>query len=194
MQKSLEEKVIDAFFSPISKMRSTLVLLCDCHTTPQADPVTHTVMIMIASPLQIQLTAVGWQPFKGKELTFPYQKMDAEQKEAIKSLLTDETQRQQWGMYEHAVMYRKTTAPLALPLKTLDVLEALCTTVLKSAAYTDKRIRVAVCNILLQRVQASIPVDKNTLRELNTRLFPPPAKTDGAERDVQDSGEPKSAA
>jgi len=31
---------------------------------------------------------------------------------------------------------------------------------------------VAICNILLQRVQASIPIEKATLRTLNTRLFP----------------------
>ena len=59
-------------------------------------------------------------------------------------------------------------------LKPANVLEAMCTTILKSVAYADRRVRVAVCNILLQRVQVNIKVDKIALRTLNARLFPPP--------------------
>ena len=175
-EESLEEAVFSKFFSSISRMQNTLATLCDCHTTPQTDPVTQTVLIMITCPVQVQLTAVGWQPFKGKELTFPYQKMNQEQKEAIKALLTDEKQHQQWSLYEHAVTYkRKNQTQPTRPscLRALDVLEAMCATILKSTMYTERYMRVAVCNILLQRVQASIPVDKNTINELNSRLFPP---------------------
>jgi hypothetical protein len=53
------------------------------------------------------------------------------------------------------------------------VLEALCASVLASTAYPDKRLRVAICNILLQRVQASIPIERGVQTVLNQRLFPP---------------------
>ena len=57
-------------------------------------------------------------------------------------------------------------------LKPLDVLSALCSLVLSSNAYPDKRLRVAICNILLQRVQARVTLDKHTQAALNQRLFP----------------------
>jgi hypothetical protein len=71
-------------------------------------------------------------------------------------------------VYEHALMQRERGEAL----RPLDVLEALCATVLASAAYPDRRLRVAICNILLQRVQARVTLDKHTQASLNERLFP----------------------
>ena len=188
-----EEAVMNAFFQPMSQMQNTLAILCDCHSNPHhTDPVTHTVLIMITCPIHMQFTAIGWQPFKGKDLTFPYQKMSFDQKETMKKLLAlvnDEKQQQHWRVYEHAITFRPQTPPPShttclIPasgtLKALDVLEALCATILKSVTYTDRRMRVAVCNILLQRVQASIPIEKGTLRTLNQRLFPTQEPPQGA--------------
>lgn len=168
-----EERVIQAFFKDKSSIQHTIAVLCEGHPLHHPDPVTQTLVTMITAQLQIQLTAVGWQPFKGKELTFPYQSMNLEQKEALQTLLKEDTQ--QWNVYEYAIVHRHrpgqgNTAP---NLKSIDVLESLCDMILKSTSYPDRRVRVAVCNILLQRVQASIPLDKNTLRELNSRLFTP---------------------
>lgn len=167
-----EERVIQAFFGDKACIQNTTAILCESHPPTHPDPVTQTLVTMIASPLQIQLTAVGWQPFKGKELTLPYQSMNQEQKEALKTLMKEDEG--QWNAYEYATVYRRRAGQKGVTaLRSLDVLEALCDMILKSAAYPDRRVRVAVCNILLQRVQASIPVDKNTLRDLNSRLFTP---------------------
>jgi len=157
--------VCEAFFEPIATMQTTLAVLCDCQQTPGTDPVTQTVLTMLTCPLQLQLTAIGWQPFKGKELTYPFQRMTPMQRETLKEALTG----MKWSAYEHALVQTRVRRP---PLRPLDVLEALCVTILHSGAYTDRRLRVAVCNILLQRVQANLPVDKGTLRALNARLFP----------------------
>lgn len=180
-----ERAVLDAFFTPTSRMQSTLAILCDSHAVPPTDPVTSTVLTMISCPVHVQLTALGWQPFKGKELTMPFQRMTSEQKEAIKALLTDERRQPQWCMYEHALVFRRKDEadeggaagrePIPTHLCALDVLEAMCSTILHTNTYADKRYRVAVCNILLQRVQAAFPVDKTTLKRLNQNLFPPPA-------------------
>lgn len=163
---------MQAFFEPLDRMQTTLSVLCEAQHSLNADPVTHTVLAMMTAPVHVQLTAVGWQPFKGKELTYPFQMMSLEQKKVITELLTGEQSQQHWNVYEHAITYRQ-KAPLA-PLKATDVLEAMCTTILKSVAYVDRRVRVAVCNILLQRVQVNLKVDKATLRALNAKLFPPP--------------------
>jgi hypothetical protein len=166
-----EQALIQCFLAPGSpQLRNTISVLCENNTSKQQTPdlVTQTVLMMLISPVHIQLTSVGWQPFKGRELTYPFQTMSSDQREAIRGLLDANPER--WNVYEHAMTYRRTAPPVML--NTLDVLEALCTSILDGKAYSDRRMRVIVCNILLQRVQASVPIDKHTQQELNTRLFP----------------------
>lgn len=174
MQDPVHAQLVQAFFQPIETMRATVAILCDCHAVPPPDPVSHTVLSMLSHPLQLQLTAIGWQPFKGKDITIPFQRMTSTQKDVIKGILTDEKRRAQWGVFEHALVLHergRDTAGGSAKLSALDVLEAVCTTILQSKAYPDKRSRVAICNIVLQRVQSNIVVDKGVLRELNQRLF-----------------------
>lgn len=175
MQGELVQSIVmKAFFVPQARMRATIAILCDCHATPPADPVTHTVLTMLACPIQMQLTAIGWQPFKGKDLTMPYHRMTSDQKEVIKAILLDESRRCQWGVFEHALVIHDGRRGESLPqpkLPVIDILEATCSTILQSRAYADRRARVAICNIVLQRVQSNVAVDKGVLRELNERLF-----------------------
>ena len=51
------------------------------------DPITAAVHTMLSCPLQIQLTGAGLQPFKGKELTFPYACMTKDQRDFLFGLL-----------------------------------------------------------------------------------------------------------
>ncbi len=172
---SKHTQVISLFFEGLANMQRTLAVLCESnHKQPGTDTVTQTVLMLLTSPVHLQLTAVGWQPLKGRDLTFPYAQMTLEQRQALKDLV-DEGER--WHVYEHALMHRR-SAP-TVQLKPLDVLEALCASVLTSAAYTDKRLRVAVCNILLQRVQASIPIERSVQAALNAKLFPASANPPG---------------
>jgi len=166
----VHELIINAFFVPQAKMRATIAILCDCHAVPPPDPVTHTVLTMLSCPIQMQLTAIGWQPFKGKELTIPFQRMTNEQRDVIRSVLSDESRQAQWGVFEHALLIRDRVST-ATKLPVLEVLEAVCSSILLSQAYPERRARVAICNIVLQRVQSSVAVDKGVIRELNQRLF-----------------------
>lgn len=159
-----------AFFEPIARMQESLAILCDGQQQQSTDPVTHTILTMLSCPIHLQLTAIGWQPFKGKELTLPYQRMTSEQKDVLRAALPSPQAASCWRVHEHAITYHSQTPPEHL--KAIDVLEALCTTILRSKAYADRRLRVAVCNILLQRIQSSVQIDKSTLRTLNTILFP----------------------
>ena len=153
-----------------SSPASTISIAQYCTT----DPVTQTILMLLSSPVHIQLTVVGWQPLRGRELTFPFHLMTTEQKQALKDLV--EGYPAQWNVYEHAMSYlRPKHIPPPAMLTPLNVLGALCSSILASVTYQDKRLRVAVCNILLQRVQASIPIDKQTQAALNSRLFPPPS-------------------
>lgn len=185
--------MVDAFFGTRPRMQASIAILCDSihsnsnrtnhatkqeqggkpktgHTHASGDPVTQTILLMLSSPVHIQLTVVGWQPLRGRELTFPFHLMTSEQKQALKALIEGEPAK--WMVYEHAMTYRRPATDQAITLDALDVLGALCSSILASTTYKDRRLRVAVCNILLQRVQASIPIDKHTQAALNARLFP----------------------
>ena len=60
----------------------------DTSALPQLDdPITAAVHTMLSCPLQIQLTGAGLQPFKGKELTFPYACMTKDQRDFLFGLL-----------------------------------------------------------------------------------------------------------
>lgn len=177
-------RVIALFFEGLAAMQRTLAVLCESnHRQQGADTVTQTILMLLTSPVHVQLTAVGWQPLKGRDLTFPYTQMTLEQRQALRDLMDGEHERD-WHTYEHALVYRRKAAN-AVHLKPLEVLEALCTSVLASAAYADKRMRVAVCNILLQRVQASVPIERSVQAALNAKLFPPGANTPGTPRNPQ---------
>jgi hypothetical protein len=158
--------VVPAFFGP-EALPTTLAILCQ-QNAEAPDQIASTLICALTCPLQIHLTAVGWQPFRGKALTIPYPSMTARQRQTLLALLQGE---HVLHTYEHALVIRRSAAPVRLA--TLDVLEALCSTVLASPAYPDRRLRIALCNILLQRVQASVPLDKGTQAKLNARLFEP---------------------
>ena len=162
-------QAVKLFFGDTDSMQRSLAVLCESNHKQPADTVTQTVLMLLTSPVHIQLTAVGCQPLKGRELTFPYAQMTLEQRRALKALVDEGSER--WNVYEHAMMYRRNGPPIQL--KPLNVLEALCASVLASPVYPDKRVRVAICNILLQRVQASIPIDRGVQASLNAKLFPP---------------------
>lgn len=164
------KRLINLFFGDCPTMQRTLAVLCESNHKQHTDSVTQTVLMLLNTPVHVQLTAVGWQPLKGKELTFPFMQMDLKQRQALITLLDEGQER--WHVYEHAMVYRNPSCP-AGPLKPLPVLEAMCNAVLASSAYPDKRLRVAICNILLQRVQASMPIERSVQTALNLRLFPP---------------------
>jgi hypothetical protein len=174
-------RITPLFFGDLASMQRTLAVLCESnHSNKQSssDTVTQTVLMLLSSPVHVQLTAVGWQPLKGRELTYPYTQMTLEQRQAFKTLVDEGGE--SWHVYEHALMYRGKNSPPLVHLKTLDVLEALCSSVLASAAYPDKRVRVAICNILLQRVQANIPIERGVQATLNAKLFPVSSATKGS--------------
>jgi len=157
--------VLPVFFDG-ENLPCTLAVLCQ-QNGEGPDPITSALVSALTSPLQIQLTEVGWQPFRGRALTIPYTSMTSQQKGALLDLL--DGGQHTWNAYEHALVIRSNGEPVRL--SALDVLEALCCSVLSSKAYPDRRVRVGLCNILLQRIQASVPIDKGTQAALNERLF-----------------------
>lgn len=186
-------ELVRAFFGDSSRMQRSINVLCENNLKQNTDTVTPTILTMLTCPLQIQLTAIGLQPFKSKDLTYPYNQMTEEQRQVFRNTISGEYNQgnihKHWNVFEHAMVYRRRAGEAPVLLRSLDVLGALCSLVLSSQAYQDKRLRVAVCNILLQRVQASVPLDKHTQSSLNERLFPPSAPVTPEDRPVPHEGD-----
>jgi len=132
------------------------------------DPILHVLLAVVNCPVQIQLTRAGLQMFQGVDLTLPYHRMTQEQRTFLLDIMSLEGG---WAHHENSMLWRRQGTRKTLP--TIDVLEAMCVQVLAAGrTHPDPRARVAVCNILLQRAQASIPLSHAVQAELNARLFP----------------------
>ena len=51
------------------------------------------------------------------------------------------------------------------------MLESFCAHILCTKVLHDLSTRVALCNILLQKMQATVPISKGVQAQLNARLF-----------------------
>jgi len=163
-----ETKLIELFCTG-KALQGCLASFCKDAQNAQ-DPMLHVLLVAINSHVQIQLTPVGLQPFQGGELTLPYYRMNPEQRAFLLDL-TEQGAR--WCVHESSMVWRRKGERLVLP--PVDVLEAVCSQILASGkTHPDPKSRVAICNIVLQRVQASIPLSQALQTELNTRLFGKP--------------------
>ena len=156
-------QIYESFLSEHAIVRTVSVL---CKALDGPDPISTVLANMLASNIHYKLNSVGIQLFQGKELTYPYNMMVHEQKAALRAALEIEDS---WTVYEYAISANKATH--TGKLKPIHVLYPVCKHIIDESLFEDKRHRVAVCNIILQRVQASIPLDKTTQSELNKRLF-----------------------
>jgi hypothetical protein len=160
-----EEKLVSLFFSGASLQRCLAAFCRDC---PASDPILHVLLTAINTPVQIQLTVVGLQPFQGAEFTLSYHKMSPEQRAFLLELTTADGR---WSVHETSMLWRRRGARITLA--PVDVLDAVCAQMLAARkTHPDPRARVAICNILLQRAQASTPLPPALQAELNARLFP----------------------
>jgi hypothetical protein len=163
----IEKEFLLHFFQG-KNLQSTIVSLCkninsgSIHTH---DPISHNISIMLNTPWEIQLVANGLQPFKGKDLLIPYHCMNTEQREFLLHILT---MADQWNKYEYSLIYKHKKHG---KLDTLDILEALCQLIQNSQKFPDERSRLAINNIILQRVHSSVPLSGPIQVALNKRLF-----------------------
>jgi hypothetical protein len=143
------------------------------------DPITSTAIAFLTCPLQLGLTEVGAMLFQGRSsLVYPYNLMSDRQKGFVREALS---RRAEWNLFNEVVVFKRTQHQQGRPgggaagaggltLAPSAVLVALCTKVFESSAHPDPKRRVALCNIILQRVQGYIPIDKPVQRELNEWL------------------------
>lgn len=166
--------MVSVFFSADGLQRM-LTFLCNARLPGNWDPVTSTVVDMLTSRLQFCLTSEGLVPFRGKaDMVFPYHMMSPTQKDFLRAELAV---RSSYCVCNDAVMFH----PLPGAAERLDqvkVLEGACSRILASNVHAEHRVRVGVCNIILQRVQSVVPISRGVQQKLNTVLFGTQAPSD----------------
>jgi hypothetical protein len=165
-QASVPEGLVTHFFARGEQMERSICVLCS--NAHEGDHIVSTLGIMLTRPLQLTLTSVGLQPFQGRELTFPYHMMSQGQRRFLSDLLGILPEAGLWNKFESALVYNVRSYATLDPA---DVLESFCAHILRTKVLHDLRTRVALCNILLQRMQASVPISKGVQAQLNARLF-----------------------
>ena len=149
------------------------------------DPITATAIVFLTCPLQLGLTEVGAMVFQGHaSLVYPYSLMSDRQKQFVRECLS---RRSEWSICNGCVLFRRSKPDCKdQPRRTLQqstVLVALCDRIANSASgrraaadssgqHADQagRGRLALCNIILQRLQGYVTIHKPVQKELNDWL------------------------
>lgn len=132
------------------------------------DPITATVIVFLTSPLQLGLTEVGAMLFQNQSaLVYPFNLMSERQKAYVRQCLE---RRAEWNVYNNAVVFRRKRGDPGKLLSAQTVLTSLCEKLLDSKKNPTTSQRLAICNIILQRVQGYVPIDKGVQRHLNEWL------------------------
>ena len=159
--------MVSTFFDSEGLQRF-ITFLCNARLPGNWDPVTSTMLDLLTGRLQFCLTNNGLVPFKGKStLVYPYHMMTPAQKGFIRDSLG---RRASYCVCNDAVVFHPAPGDLER-LGAVDVLSALCARILASGIHPEHRVRVGVCNIILQRVQGVVPLSRNVQQALNSVLF-----------------------
>jgi hypothetical protein len=161
------DRMVSVFFDAEGLQRM-LTYMCNCRLPGSWDPVTSTVVDMLTLRLQFCLTAEGLAPFRGKaDMVYPYHMMTLPQKAFLRE---EVAARSSYCICNDAVVFHP--APGALErLDQVKVLEGVCSRILASGVHAEHRVRVGVCNIILQRVQGVVPISRGVQQKLNAILF-----------------------
>ena len=165
----MSNSTLSSIFFDHEGLQRILTFLCNARPPGTWDPVTATVLDLLTGKLHFCLTSSGLAPFKGRpSMIYPYHMMTGPQKDFLRSKLSD---RASYCVCNDAVLFHGGPGEVKEKLDPVSVLEALCSRILASNVHSDHKVRVGVCNIILQRVQSVVPISRNVQQQLNTVLF-----------------------
>ena len=132
------------------------------------DPITATAIVFLTCPLHLGLTEVGAMLFQGHaSLVYPFALMSESQKQFLRDCLDH---RGEWNVLNDAVLFRRTRGAAPKTLNQSTVLTALCGQIVRAASDREEKSRLALCNIVLQRLQGYVTIDKPIQKELHNWL------------------------
>lgn len=163
---SMGQRLFDAFFSE-EHMPATIVILSE-NVQQRDDRISYVISLLLTSKIKIQLIANGLLLFQGNDLMIPYQHMLPHHRDCILCMMQEHVQ--SWTFYECSLVW-KGTLPSVLHDEQLRVLKALCSLVQSTSKVRDERSKLAIMNIILQRVHSKVCLSKPVQLLLNKHLF-----------------------
>jgi hypothetical protein len=178
------DEIVATFLSGV-RLRRVLSHMCNNASSGIADPVTSTIRVMLACPVQLVISEVGVALFKDHpNVLYPFAKMDVDQRYLVERVVSS-------CMHLHDICPRlgnrvvvqmgggcilytdppppssvsqQETKPNCFVLRPIEVLRALCDCIFASAKYGDPAVRHAIASILLQRIVGAVNIPKDDQR------------------------------
>lgn len=133
------------------------------HSRIKTDPISHTAIIFMTSPLALSMNEVGIRLFKQHSIImFPYSLMTTAQKDCVTRCLR---KRGEWVVTNNTIVFHKPATQTFIPQ--LNVLTALCEKILASGQTYNEKTKMGLCNIILQRVRGSMQIETPVQKQLN---------------------------
>jgi hypothetical protein len=161
-------------------MYTLIPFLCNTNTleysnmtlarTQRVDVITHTITLLLTCPLQLVIMPLGVAFLYGhSSYIFPFHMMSVRHREFVRAVITQHSD--EWNIIDEHIVCHRTPGKHDLFIPPLLILTALCKSVFSSQIHRDTRIRVGICNVILQRVQGFIPINKPVQKQLNAWLI-----------------------
>jgi hypothetical protein len=160
-------KYIELFFTG-NNLKNIIIYMCNSCTMEISDPIIHTMLMFLNTPVVFSLSEIGLIPFKNMyTVVYPYNKMTLEQRQFLAdyigfmrlNLLANGCTQMGGGVLI-------TLHHIAQPHYCLDhttVLSQFCKSVIDNKSYNNIEYRYTVCNIVLQQIAANTNITKDTM-------------------------------
>lgn len=170
----LFERYTRLFFEG-ENLQKMLTYMCNACTMEITDPIPTTLTMFLTSNITLALTKVGLMPFKDMPMAiYPYARMTNEQKQLLLEY-TDAIEREQAGSISTqmgggcVLALTKKACPVHY-LNDADVLSVFCQTVMTHESHTCEKTRLAICNIVLQRLSVNVGIARETMQKIYASL------------------------
>ena len=147
----------------------------------QMDPISNAVSLCLTRPLALVLNEIGAMPFQDRpHIVFPYSKMTDTQRAFVHACIQH---RNEWRICNETLTFNRGKIPVHINPET--VLTTTCELIMTAPSSHDTATKIALCNIILQRVQSHFPLDAHKQEIINAcmRKF----KSQEASNEVKDS-------
>eukprot|EP00961_Rhodomonas_salina_P089550 1204244-Rhodomonas_salina.3 len=158
-------------------LQRLLIHACNNATPYLVDPVTDIVSTMLRSPLEIMLCSTGLMPFKNTpNIVLPFNLMTPVQRKSLNDLISSSlsnTNNSTIKFRSNCILICFNGVKRKLQQLTVEsVLMSMCSAIMNSTSFVhiDKKKRVALCNILLQRIGCEIHIKHETFVYMHEQM------------------------
>lgn len=164
------DRIMDAFveaFLQGDALKSMILYMCNACTVEINDPITHTLVTFLTTPVSLCITKTGLAPLKDCNMAIlPFGCMTPDQKALLidviqqmqeSNLATLSTQMGGGGLAQLNYHGPKRYLPA------VDILTQFCRAVQESGSHLRPDIKDNVCNIVIQRVCSMVHVPRSSL-------------------------------